>query len=99
MESYMPVPWDFREMVEEAIKQEASGTINYFGENDAILSVMGAVEEQQEIPGEGEFLVMDSGKLVRMDLVITLFGKPGPAFDKYDGFANECLSCTGGYDL
>jgi len=36
------------------------------------------------------------GEQVRLDCIITINGKPGPAFDEYDSYANACLSCQGG---
>jgi hypothetical protein len=36
------------------------------------------------------------GEQVRLDRIITINGKPGPAFDEYDNYANACLSCQGG---
>ncbi len=45
------------------------------------------------------FITLDSGAQIRIDRIITLFGKPGAAFDEYDAFANQCLSCTAGVPL
>ena len=53
----------------------------------------------EEVNGKGIFITLDTGSAIRIDRIITLYGKPGAAFDEYDAFANQCLSCTGGYDL
>jgi hypothetical protein len=45
------------------------------------------------------YLNVSPEKQIRIDRIITLFGKPGAAYDEYDSFANQCLACTGGYPL
>lgn len=55
--------------------------------------------ELKEIPSKGLFIVTDSEFQIRVDRIITVFGKPAAAYDEYDNYANQCLSCTGGYDL
>ncbi|MDC7217715.1 MAG: hypothetical protein PQJ28_01685 [Spirochaetales bacterium] len=47
---------------------------------------------------KGEFLNIEDARNVRLDLIITVEGKPGPAFSEYEAFANACLSCQAGYD-
>ena len=97
--SYLPVSWDFREILAEAKTAGKSSKIHYFDESLNIYADEGAIKEIMEIKGEGEFLVLNSGNSIRLDRIITLYGIPGPAFDTYDGFANACLDCTGGYEL
>jgi hypothetical protein len=48
---------------------------------------------------QGIFIFIKPENQIRIDRIITLFGKVGAAYDEYDSFANQCLSCTGGYDL
>ena len=98
-DNYMPVPWEFREMLDDARKEKKNSIIHYFKEENQIDSVSGEIVEVREVKNEGEFLIVESGEKVRLDKVITLYGKPGPAFEKYDSFANACLDCSGGYDL
>jgi hypothetical protein len=98
-DTYTPVPWEFREMLDDARKEKKDSVIHFFVEENQIDSVIGEISEVKEIKNEGEFLIMKSGEKVRLDKVITLYGKPGPAYEKYDSFANACLECTGGYDL
>jgi hypothetical protein len=95
--SYLPVSWDFREAIDEARAQQKDSLIHYFDEKDNILSSKGKISDVVEIKGEGEFLVLENGDKLRLDMIITLYGRPGSAFDKYDAYANACLSCTGGY--
>jgi hypothetical protein len=97
--SYTPVPYDFRETIEEAISKQSSGKVFYWNENQKVDEQAGKVERLEEIQGKGMFITMDSGAQIRIDRIITLFGKPGAAFDEYDAFANQCLSCTAGVPL
>jgi len=98
-EEYMPIPWDFRETLQWAQETHKSGLIYYFDFKDQIEAASGLIKSVIEEKGKGEFLMTSDGDTVRLDRIITLYGKPGPAFDKYDGYANACLDCTGGYDL
>jgi hypothetical protein len=97
--SYTPVPYDFRETIEEAIAKRSSGKVFYWNENQKVDEQAGKVDRLEDIPGKGMFITMDSGAQIRIDRIITLFGKPGAAFDEYDAFANQCLSCTAGVPL
>ncbi|HEY1025902.1 MAG TPA: hypothetical protein VGE26_12100 [Sphingobacteriaceae bacterium] len=51
----------------------------------------------EETPGRGVFIHLDDNSRVRIDRIITLFGKPGAAYDEYDAYANGCLNCAGGH--
>ena len=48
--------------------------------------------------GNAYFMIFQNGNEVRVDRIIVYNGKPGPAFDEYQAFANECLSCKAGYE-
>jgi hypothetical protein len=97
--SYLPVSWDFREILAESKAAGKSSKIHYFDATLNIYADEGAIKEIIEIKDEGEFLILESGNSIRLDRIITLYGIPGPAFDIYDSFANACLDCTGGYEL
>jgi len=97
--SYMPVQYVYREIIEEEIAKRTSGKIFYFNIEQVVDSIEGRIIKIEEINGEGLFITLDPEAHLRIDRIITLFGKPGAAFDEYDAFANQCLSCTGGYDL
>lgn len=96
--SYLPVQYYYIESIQEAISKEKSGKVFFFNGDNAVDSVEGRVIDLKEISGKGFFIFMDPGADVRIDRIITLFGKPGAAYDEYDSFANQCLSCTAGYD-
>lgn len=96
--SYTPVSWDFREVIDEQINKHTQGKIFYFGKDEFISEAAGSIAKLAEVPGQGMFIELDSRAQIRIDRIITLFGKPGPAYDEYDAYANACLSCTGGYE-
>lgn len=97
--SYTPVSYDFRETIEEQITKQKSGKIFFWNDENKVDSIEGRVLELKDIAGEGMFITLDPPARLRIDRIITLFGIPGAAFDEYDSFGNQCLACTGGYDL
>jgi len=97
--SYTPVSYDFRETIEEAIAKRSQGKIFFWGEGQKVDEQIGRIERLEDIPGRGMFISLDSGSQIRIDRIITLFGKPGAAYDEYDGFANQCLDCKAGVPL
>lgn len=97
--SYTPVQYVYREVIAEEIAKYTRGKIFYFKADQTVESTEGRVTDIQEVSGKGLFILLDSSELIRIDRIITLFGKPGAAYDEYDAYANQCLSCTGGYEL
>ena len=97
--SYTPVSYDFREVITDQIARQTSGKVFFWNADQVVDEVIGRVVKLEEIPGKGMFIGLDSGAQVRIDRIITLFGKPGAAFDEYDSFANQCLACTAGVPL
>lgn len=97
--SYTPVSYDVREVIEDQIGKRTHGKIFFWGEGQTVDEQIGRVEKLEEIPGQGMFITLDTGAQIRIDRIITLFGKPGAAYDEYDAFANQCLACTAGVPL
>ena len=97
--SYSPVQYVYREIIEEELAKHTQGKIFYFNDDQAVDSYEGQLVALVESEGRGMFIVLNPEYQIRIDRIITLFGKPGAAYDEYDNFANQCLSCTGGYDL
>ena len=100
--SYLPVAWEYRESVEEEIRKQSSGKIFYFDDNNQLEQAEGRILELFEQKGEGVFIRLDqkqanfgSSPVIRIDRIITLFGKIGAAYDEYDAFANACMDCKG----
>lgn len=94
--SYLPVQYVFREMIEEEILKRSTGRIFYFDGAGNIASLDGRIAALKEIDGNGLFIVMDPEGSIRIDRIITVFGKPGAAYDEYDAYANACMDCGGG---
>ncbi len=95
-DSYLPVAWEYREVAEEEIEKARRGKIFFFNQDNQVDEVLGSVIELEEKKAEGVFLVVDTGIKIRLDRVITLFGKVGAAYDEYDAYGNSCMDCTGG---
>lgn len=89
---YMPVAHHFYEIIDEEKKRDMDAVVHYFGEGNELKDsrgkISGIVREK-----DGEFLSVNPGDKVRLDRIITINGKPGPAFDEYDSYANECMDC------
>jgi hypothetical protein len=96
--NYTPVAYEYREVIEEQIAVGTTGKIFYWDEQ-RVEEAIGKIENLTEITGKGMFIILDSKRMIRIDKIITLFGKPGAGFDEYDAFANQCLSCTAGVPL
>ncbi len=94
-ESFLPVDPDFFDISDSLINKEVK--VFYFGVEKTLEESKGI---NQGILKEknGDFMYIKSGRNVRIDRIITINGKPGPAFDEYDAYANACLSCQAGYD-
>ncbi|MBA4056878.1 MAG: hypothetical protein C0490_19345 [Marivirga sp.] len=97
--TYTPVAYEFRESIEDQITQEATGKIFFWSDNNMMEEAIGRLLSLDDIPGKGMFVILDTGAQIRIDRIITLFGKPGAGFEEYDAFANQCLSCTAGVPL
>ncbi|MEC3879625.1 hypothetical protein [Parapedobacter sp. 10938] len=96
--SYLPVAWEYREVIEEAIEKKQTGKIFYFCRDEGVCEAAGKVIKLKEITKEGLFIVMDTAARIRVDRIITLYGKPGAAYDEYNAYGNACMDCLGGYD-
>src|SRR5690606_40679885 len=68
--------YDYREMISEIISRMDRGKIFYFDDQNVVDSCEGRPVRLEERSAEGLFLVLDSGKAIRADRLITVFGKP-----------------------
>ncbi len=94
---YLPVDPDFYEILETTTKENREQKIFFFLPDNSIDQTKGEYKGIEK-SNEGEYLALKNEKRVRLDRIITINGKPGPAFDEYDNYANACLSCQAGYD-
>ena len=95
--SYLPVAWVYREVIEEEIARHTRGKIFYFCE-EAVCSAEGKILGMEEAEGQGIFIHLEPEKTIRIDRIITLFGKPGAAYDEYNAYADACMECMGGQE-
>ncbi|MGE8291102.1 MAG: hypothetical protein ACN6ON_05470 [Sphingobacterium sp.] len=94
--AYLPVAWEYREVIEGQIRKRNRGKIFYFEEGSKLGEAEGAILEMTE-EKKGVFILTENGHRIRIDRIITLFGKIGAAYDEYNEFADACMDCTGGY--
>ncbi|WP_256005268.1 hypothetical protein [Pedobacter deserti] len=94
--SYMPVAWEYREVIEAEIAKGTSGKIFFFCKSEGICEDSGKVLRLEEVAGKGLFVALDNEHSIRVDRIITLFGKPGAAYDEYYAYGNSCMECHGG---
>ena len=93
--SYLPVQHIYKEVILEEMTKKTAGKVFFFDDHDAVASCEGSIQDLKEVEGKGWFVIMDPPARVRIDRIITLFGKPGAAYDEYDSFANACMNCAG----
>jgi len=96
--SYLPVPWEYKEAIEDVINKKNEGKIFFFDNGGQVSEEKGIVIEMVEEKNAGVYIVLDTGTKIRIDRIITLFGKIGAAYDEYDSYANACMNCMGGYE-
>jgi len=94
---YLAVDPDFYEILETTTSKNKEQNVFFFLPDNTVDQAKGAYEGIAKLE-DGEFLTLEKEQKVRLDRIITINGKPGPAFDEYDRYANETLSCQGGYD-
>ena len=97
METFNPIPYEYYEILTEAREQGKSGKIHYFDADEQVEEANGKIIDWKGST-DGEYLNLDSGQSVRLDRIITIYGRPGPSYDRYDAYANACLDCMGGMD-
>lgn len=97
--SFTPVSYDHREVIEEEIRKCKSGKVFFFNNDSRLDCVEGQIENLFEVNCRGWFIKVYPKSLIRIDRIITVNGRPGPAYDEYDSYANACLDCKGGYEL
>ncbi len=94
---YLPIDPDFYELFEKE-KENDSTKVVYFGEGTNLEEVNSKIDKIVNNDSNAYFMKFQNGDEVRVDRIIVYNGKPGPAFDEYQAFANECLSCKAGYE-
>ncbi|MBV6639600.1 MAG: hypothetical protein KI791_02730 [Cyclobacteriaceae bacterium] len=93
---FTPVDPDFYDIVNDYQHQVL--VIHYFNADGALDTVRNEFVRLIQSGKDGDFALLKNGERVRLDRIITIHGRPGPAFDEYDSYANQCLDCMGGMD-
>lgn len=89
--TYLPVDLDFIDQCISFAKEKKEGKIHFFngsGDLDDVVGTSSRVDTRKS----GKFFIMND-QAVRLDTIVTIFGKPGPAYETYDRYANACLTC------
>jgi hypothetical protein len=95
---YKPVDPDYYEMIEAEIKAGNNAVIHFFKNENTIGEEKGKIKGITVSHQNEEFLSLENGKGIRIDRIIVINGRPGPAYDEYDSYALACLDCMGGMD-
>ena len=94
---YLPIDPDFFDLFEKENEKDSTKVV-YFGEGTKLEEVVDKIDSIVKRKKNAYFMKFQNGEEVRVDRIIVYNGKPGPAFDEYDAYANECLSCKAGYE-
>ncbi|HMR19296.1 MAG TPA: hypothetical protein PKA53_08360 [Sphingobacterium sp.] len=97
-QSYLPVAWEYLEVIAEQIDEKTDGKIFFFNADGQVDEAKGRVIEIVDEKQNGVYLLLDKGVKIRIDRIITLFGKIGAAYEEYDAYGNACMDCLGGYE-
>lgn len=80
------------ESIEKWIAEKKQGKTHFFDQNGLLNTSEGTLLSIDK-GNDGVFLSIEGDQPVRLDKIITLIGKPGPAYEAYDRYANACLTC------
>lgn len=95
---YSPVYPYFYELIDSLKKENVVIKIHYFGAENELNEAKGLIKGVIINEKHEEFLSLNSGDNVRLDRIITLNGRPSPAYAEYDSYALACLDCMGGME-
>ncbi len=95
---YMPVNPDFYDIINSERPKDKESVVHFFVQGHDVSDIKGKIKELITTPSREEYLVLGNGKKARLDRIIVLNGRPGPAYDEYDSYALACLDCMGGMD-
>lgn len=95
--SFTPIEPLYYDIFESEKEKEFSKAF-YFGFGTDLEEASGRITGIEKNDTNEEYLSFDSGDKARIDRIVTINGKPGPAYDEYDRYALACLDCNGGMD-
>lgn len=94
LKGFVPFDPDYYGNLEKLLGQSCK--INYFDADGTVADASGRLTDLVRPDGFAHFVVLDEEVALRSDRIITLNGRPGPAFEEYDLYALQCLTCMGG---
>jgi len=80
---YRPVDCMFYDMLESTVINKQETAVRYFDESGEVQQVQGKITDIVTERDKGEFTLLDHGEKIRLDRIITLDDKPGPAMNEY----------------
>jgi len=95
--SFTPIPPDYYDIF-FAEQEKPYTKVYYFGSGTDLEEASGRITGIETNDLNEEYMHFDSGDRARIDRIVTINGKPGPAYDEYDRYALACLDCNGGMD-
>lgn len=96
---YMPIDPGYLDLFEQEMEKDDVRVIYFAFVNEPELEESrGKITSIDNQAQEGHFLLFDNGDQVRLDRIVVINGKPGPAYDEYDSYALVPLTCQAGYD-
>jgi hypothetical protein len=96
---YMPVDSGYFEIFDREMEKDEARVIYFaFANEPELEECNGKIIRVDDQGKEGQFLLFENEDQVRLDRIIVINGKPGPAYDEYDSYALTPLTCQAGYD-
>jgi hypothetical protein len=95
--SYTPIDPDFYDTIKELSERHPDFKVFFFLPDQKLGEANGEYQQIKKSEN-GEFMMIKDSDPVRIDRIITVNGKPGPAYAEYNAYADACLSCQAGYD-
>jgi len=95
---YRPLDPVTEEVMEREAERSGLAVVHYFSPEGTPGSARGRIAGIVRTSGIEKHIAFKKGMKVRLDRIIALNGKPGPAYDEYDSYALACLDCMGGMD-
>ena len=94
-DTYKPVDHDFYDLLEPHFGKKVK--VYFFNPNmqvEVSIGILFNIISQDK----AVFLEIQCDKTVRIDRIVTINGKPGPAYDEYDCLAQNSFSLLKGYE-
>lgn len=90
---FTPVYPHYYDIFAESQDKESARVI-YFGEGITLEEVIGKITGITKNEYNEEHMTFENGSAVRIDRIISINGKPGPAFDEYNNLGMACMDCN-----